>query len=120
MKNVSKNSHKGCKQLLDNSPSDIRTWLKERKPKSVKEMIELGDQYLASHLYHSGEGKIMQFGSNHVQDQSHEKPHFKKEINKSCYKCNKKGHIAANCKFQFARPKKGFLSKKKGHVELEP
>jgi hypothetical protein len=49
--------------------------LKERKPKSVKEMIELGDQYLASHLYHSGEGKIMKFGSNHVQDQSHGKPH---------------------------------------------
>jgi hypothetical protein len=58
-------------------------FLKERKPKSVKEMIELGDQYLASHLYHSGEGKIMKFGSNNVQDQSHGKPHFKKESSKS-------------------------------------
>ena len=107
-------------QLLENSPLDIRTWLKECKPKSVNDMIEHGDQYLASHLYHSGEGKIMKLGSNHVQDQSHGKSHFKKESSKSCYKCNEKGHIAADCKFQFARPKKGFLSKKKGHVELDP
>ena len=62
----------------------------------------------------------MKLGSNHVQDQSHGKPHFKKESNKSCYKCNKKEHIAADCKFEFARPKKGFLSKKKVHVELDP
>jgi len=94
-------------QLLENSLSDIRTWLKERKPKSVKEMIELGDQYLASHWYHSGEGKIMKFGSNHVQDQSHGKPHFKEESNKNRYKCNRKEHIAADCKFQFAKSKTG-------------
>jgi hypothetical protein len=57
-----------CKCLTSSPPavSKLRTWLKERKPKSVKEMIELGDQYLASHLYHSGEGKIMKFGSNHA------------------------------------------------------
>lgn len=45
-------------QLLKNSPSDIHTWLKERKPKSVKGMIELADQYLASHWYHFEEGKV--------------------------------------------------------------
>jgi hypothetical protein len=28
--------------------------------------------------------------------------------------------LTADCKFQLARPKKGFLSQKKGHVELDP
>jgi hypothetical protein len=44
---------------------------------------------------HGGGGgcKIMKLGSNHVQDQSHGKPHFKKESSKMCYKCNKKGHM---------------------------
>ena len=35
---------------MESSPEELKTWLKERKPKSVDEMVTLADQYLTSRV----------------------------------------------------------------------
>ena len=103
-------------QLLESSPSELRTWLKEPKPKSVKEMVELGDQYIVSRSQGASENRN-KFGSTNVPVTG--KQTIKKE-DRRCYKCNKRGHIAAQCRSQIAKPKKGFLSRYEAHKELDP
>lgn len=109
-------------QLLENSPLDLRVWLKERKLKTVKEMVELGDQYLVSHprmaFADKNSKKVV---SNSLPSNLQGNPQSKKD-DRRCYKCNRRGHIAADCRSEFAKPKKGYLSK--GNVyqrnELDP
>ena len=81
-------------------------------------MIELGDQYLASHLYHSGESKIMKFGSNHVQDKSHGKPHFKKESNKIVTNAIKRGILQQIVSFNLLGKRKDSYPRKKDMSSL--
>lgn len=100
-------------QLLENSPSDIRTWLKERKPKSVKEMIELGDQYLASHLYHSGEGKIMQFAVTMFRISRMKNLTSRRKLTRVVTNAIKRGILRQIVSFNLLGQRKDFYPRKK-------
>ena len=108
-------------QLLESSPEDLRTWLKERKPKSVKEMVTLADQFITSRSKGSDQK------SKPIVEMSSQRgfPNGKggnplKETRK-CYNCDKRGHIASECRLEKRKPKKvGFINNRVLDPELGP
>ena len=78
-------------QLLESSSDEVRTWLKERKPKSVK------DQYIVSHVSHESD---MEFQSNSFdqQKQRSEPGNGVSKETRKFYNCDKRGHIASECR----------------------
>ena len=59
-------------QLTECMPNGLRIWLKERKPKTVNEIGELADDYVAARK-------------------------SAKDVPRRCHSCKKLGHIAAEC-----------------------
>ena len=59
-------------QLMESMPTDLKIWLKERKPKTTLEVGELADDYVTARK-------------------------CAKEEQKRCHKCHQIGHIAAKC-----------------------
>lgn len=84
-------------QLLESSPDELRTWLKERKPNSVKEMVQLGDQYIVSHVSHESDMEF-QSSSFDQQKQRREPGNGVSKETRKCYNCDKRGHIASECR----------------------
>ena len=102
-------------QVLNVSSKELRIFLKERKPKDVKEMAELAQQYLEVHgkLYQNW---AEQRGDNKKRDAHKRKEGFDKSKSnaekssqdgksddkkeKTCFICNRTGHFANSCKMR--------------------
>lgn len=78
-------------------PRDLALFLKERNPKSVKEMTKLADRYQEAHRP-SG-GSTTGGEKSKVQNKSEGNPrqHDETLLSRTCYNCQGKGHIARDC-----------------------
>ena len=76
-----------AEQLLDVVPTELRVWLCERKPKSVADIGVWADNYQMARKCKSGEDP---------RTNSQRKEMSGKEA-RTCHRCKKEGHIAANC-----------------------
>ena len=116
--------------LLRMLPEDVRIWVNERKTKNSQEAGELAENYLQARSttepkrnqeIHttkcpSVDCMVIELVEPTKVDTSSVKPpeypqarlHYLE--NMSCFKCNEKGHIAANC------PRKSFYCNQKGDL----
>ena len=92
------------KQFLVNCSKPLAVFLKERVPKTVKEMACLAEQFVEAH----GDQNCFVKETISVKQMSSDKTNVKgsesrlitkTSINdKTCYRCGKKGHIQRNCR----------------------
>lgn len=105
-------------QLIESSPEELKIWLKERKPKSLDEMVTLADQYLTSRvvataprLKPSTPAGTQQSGKENVRE------------TRKCYICDKRGHLAVDCRQKKNKPYNGkkaaFVYQRKLDPELK-
>lgn len=97
-------------QFLRKSHYDLRVFLKERTPKSLKEMISFTEQYLAAHggpmWRKTKPNKVTPEGTSSAstlvnpEQTKPFKPNVKSE--KRCFLCSRTGHIAKDCR-QYSR-----------------
>ena len=82
-------------QLLDTMPTELRIWLSEKKPATMREAGKLADDYVLARQRNHKEPGAKQSSS---PNQSHQ-----------CFLCGKHGHWARNCpeKPPTARPESG-------------
>ena len=97
-------------QMLSSSPKDLVVFLRERKPKSVKEMTTYADQYGLAHGTGNRIDKPKTAFSRPQVHQVDSKSHsnYSKPMNpdksiteKDCYVCGGKGHIARHCRYRY-------------------
>ncbi|XP_048748044.2 uncharacterized protein LOC125660258 [Ostrea edulis] len=89
-------------QLINSSSKDLQVWLKERKPKSADEMIELAEAYQNAHrgsvimnkVHAQGNPKDSR-GKSHEQKPMSGNPQSKSE--KKCFLCHRIGHFISKC-----------------------
>ena len=99
-------------QFLSGVPEDLRVWLKERKPESLQQAVELANDYT---LARGGgkckttvvtaqppvQGKPIEDRPSHSSQArtplSEERGRTNSKGEKKCFQCNKFGHIAVNC-----------------------
>ncbi|XP_077869382.1 uncharacterized protein LOC144360596 [Saccoglossus kowalevskii] len=84
-------------QIIENSPYELKIWIREREPKSRGEVIKLAEQYIAAHgkpktdKSMASNGKFRKWQSNSVQQSN------KNSQANTCFKCGKPGHITTTC-----------------------
>ena len=69
-------------QLINMMPSDLRVWIRERRPKSTLEAGELADQYMQAR------------GSVRLEGGKQDKWPTER---RRCHECKEMGHIAKDC-----------------------
>ena len=86
-------------QLTLSSDKDLRLWIQEHKPDSVKSLVELAEAYQTAHKDVSVKGNVKtQFGSESQKKQMRfgNQGKFKQET-RTCFMCKRQGHIATDC-----------------------
>lgn len=106
-------------QFIDSCNEDLAMFIREKKPKDSKELVELSEIFLSAHG-----GEVSAKKSSNIRSQRREekkvdpeKKEFKPLSERVCYNCNEVGHIAKDCvKDQKKDEKKCYLCNKKGHI----
>ena len=80
-------------QLVETLPTDVRIFVKERKPETTAEAAKLADDYCQARKHESEKIKIQNAG----------KPN-EKRVPRTCLRCGKPGHIAKDCWAVLPRP----------------
>ena len=91
-------------QFLRKCKLDLRMFLKERTPKSLKDMISLTEQYMAAHggpmwspVRIQKNKSDMSEGHSSKQDKTLSYVSQETRSERLCFLCNKPGHLAKNC-----------------------
>ena len=105
-----------CDQFIHSVPKDVAVFIRERKPKTLKAMTELADQYIEAHCgwFHTGgnKGKGTSNSNNNsnkgaeTDSQKSESSSKKGQENSRssgkfkgvCFICNRSGHHARDCR----------------------
>ncbi|XP_071487443.1 uncharacterized protein [Diadema antillarum] len=87
-------------QLLECCDRGLSVFIRERNPRSVKEMADIADRYRDAHG-HGGSGKRAR-DDNKSRNQGNEASQAKKggatsRDNQGCFVCGKQGHFASKC-----------------------
>ncbi|XP_052696354.1 uncharacterized protein LOC128175021 isoform X2 [Crassostrea angulata] len=109
-------------QFLNVCNRDLILFLKERTPKSIQDMAQLADQYREAKLTNAAnlikiQGQGFQSSTLSVPGNSKDNPGenrhqntnkpFVPKSDRRCYKCNRVGHIASECR---PKPKVGMVN----------
>ncbi|XP_053378778.1 uncharacterized protein LOC128548205 [Mercenaria mercenaria] len=109
-------------QFIEGCSAELAVFLKERTPKSMDEITRLAEQYIEAHkgtpsiLSKSVAPQRKHNSTSH--EQSSRKTEEKNGLRKTCFICNKAGHLARDCR-QNSRsntPKSCFICNKAGHL----
>jgi len=97
-------------QFLNGCSSEMSTFVKERSPKCISDLVELAEQYSEAHTNISSRPRKFYDRDRHVQNgqlinRSVPLQYASSNMNngnisfeeKRCYCCNMKGHLAKNC-----------------------
>lgn len=116
-------------QIINSCSKELVIFIKERKPKTVDEMIEVAENYITAHGTTGAFSKapsVLQArpprDTNHSPPKPRIEQHGKQII---CLRCAKPGHIARECRSQ--KPQISMISsdircsycKRKGHLEKD-
>jgi hypothetical protein len=92
-------------QYLTSCSPDLSMFLRERAPKSMEEVIRLAEQYTEAHgdsIYHSNMSADLQLRQNEElaihTSRTPTKEAEERKKDKTCFICNRKGHIAKECR----------------------
>nr|XP_034306936.1 uncharacterized protein LOC105346079 isoform X3 [Crassostrea gigas] len=109
-------------QFLNVCNRDLILFLKERTPKSIQDMAQLADQYREARMTNAAnlikiQGQGFQSSTLSVPGNSKDNPGenrhqntnkpFVPKSDRRCYKCNRVGHIASECR---PKPKVGMVN----------
>lgn len=88
-------------QLVMSSGSDLKIWLQEHKPKNIDELVSLAEAYQMAHKNMSSFSKSpqnRQTNDNQRRNQGKgNQPSQLRQDTRTCFKCNRQGHIAPYC-----------------------
>uniref|UniRef100_A0A224Z474 Zinc finger protein n=1 Tax=Rhipicephalus zambeziensis TaxID=60191 RepID=A0A224Z474_9ACAR len=90
-------------QFLTSCHPSLSLYLKERRAKSLEDMLELADQFLEA----QGGTNLAKVKKDGCEDSKKSAPDEKKHSQENvtrCFLCNRVGHRASNCRTNFTRP----------------
>ena len=88
-------------QLMQSATNDLRIWLKERQPKTVKELVDLAEAYQTAHRSMSSNQRSHSDRESRFQGNATvDKGSGQGTDTIICFGCNRKGHIAKDCPLQ--------------------
>ena len=102
-------------QLINSSSKDLQVWLKERKPKSVEEMIEFAEAYQSAHR-----GSVMnkvptqnnpKDNKGKCQEQKTASVNSQGKSEKKCFLCHRTGHFISKCPLRKSTDKEASTEK---------
>ena len=113
-------------QLMNSCNRELMVFLKERKPKTADELVEMAEKYVEAHgVSHAfsikGQQNAFKPDKANMQNQSNREDSRNKNVHIKCNRCHKFGHIARDCrtKMQLSAIQTGLIScrycHRKGH-----
>ncbi|KAL9958152.1 hypothetical protein ACROYT_G035127 [Oculina patagonica] len=98
-------------QFINSCPKELAIHLRERAPETLEQISQIADQYLLAHGKHVfSSGRSRPPAPPQKDDDAKKPPIQSSQV--QCYKCNGRGHKAANCQ-AVLRP--CFLCGRQGH-----
>ncbi|CAG2201924.1 unnamed protein product [Mytilus edulis] len=108
-------------QLTVSSDKDLRLWIQEHTPPDLRSLVELAEAYQTAHKDVGKGNDKAQSSSDYQKKQSKSngsnQGQYKRET-RTCFVCNRKGHIAPDCTLRNKQQGKiGLCLVKPGHTE---
>lgn len=107
-------------QFLESCNEEMAIFVREKKPKSSKEFIEVAETFLSAHGGEVGTKRGSNTRSQRKEEDkktSKSQTPFKPISERICYSCNKTGHLAKDCvNVQKPDDRTCYLCNKKGHI----
>lgn len=109
-------------QLMLSADRELRMWIQEHKPESSADLVRLAEAFQTAHKTMVNPNRNIQFKAQSenqkkiMQGNSGQQGQQKREI-RTCFSCNRQGHIAPDCPLRNTQ-RKQFTENNKGKLGL--